>query len=69
MDPLSAIGHSFLSSGRALGDIAEYEVDHRITHLLVGNRFLRRNGVDEPKRIGFIAITMPRWPANSSASV
>ena len=47
-------------SGRALG--ADYEVDNRIAHLLLGNRFLRRNGVkpDAPKRVGIIAIDCDR---------
>ena len=47
-------------SGRALG--ADYEVDNRIAHLLLGNCFLRRNGVkpDAPKRVGIIAIDCDR---------
>ena len=57
-----AKGHSKQArhSGRALG--AYYEVDNRIAHLLLGNRFLRRNGVkpDAPKRVGVIAIDCDR---------
>ena len=47
-------------SGRALG--ADYEVDNRIAHLLLGNCFLRRNGVkpDAPKRVGIVAIDRDR---------